>query len=1195
MLTFPAVILPAFIVVALFLAVVLRNRSAASPWRYRDILTALFTVLAIACAMLLARGIPGPQRQADTSSEPTIEVDMLVSRGGLVELWTNDWQHPSEKLPAVAGERHVYRFTNIPREISLIRLDPTELADARIVIYSLAVRAGNQIVRQFGPAELKNWTLVNLSAPQEENGGLVLLDRTDDPILWTPVTVHLPAFQTPSPLWLQWMHRFWSSLLLVAALSVLLLMRVSTGRLAVLLNRSGPHFADVLTAPWCALVVALLVAGGTAYLLDQKAGSDAGVEVDMLISRGRVVELWANDWEHPSEQLPVMEGQRRVYRFNKLPRQLTLLRLDPTDLPDATVTIYSVDVKTANQTLLHFGPEELKHWTLLNLASPKDEGGGLVLNDTNDDPILWTRLALDLPGSLLAAIAAPLIETSDAPFLLAITASLLVLLARMSTPTGRIQAVLIAVAGCVAYPAVWLVMKLRLPPPPVTTDVGYNSYHGYAKADEFLAASVAMLICIALGYAFARLAGIGEEEEMPPGAFQHNRRRIVWLADAAVLCLLFVYFLPDVRGVLVYFSWAEPSSAHGTNLEFAQSLGQVKYQSVQWDARNQLTCAYLLHAGLRPFRDFWFTFSGAYLQLLPFPTGPIVMVVHCTVLLWVLYWSLFRITGRRLRQALVMFGLIFAPLLLGTIQQWDRYLTAADVALFYAAICESPFDWRTHAPFAAFVGYAFFFEPTQVLYAGAGIVAHTILSVLSRFRGPSLRERLAESARLLKQRFMGVGIPLLAGITASLLIYAGMGMLPGFWDFETSLGDQSVYGALPSEIARWVLPALQPDTVFLLMFLLASYAVYRWVRLKGRPDPLGTALVVLCGTAFMAMQKQIMRPHIMQQVRIFPYLALLIFGLIVWRERRPAARIVIAGFAGCILGIALQRGALREVFRSGFEAGPRKVAGMIHALRNHQEFAANNARMYSHVIGFDEEHRVVDNLLQSCGLRAEDNVYVLGDDSIFYILLNRQPPYLINAFTESPRYEQQRILEWLRQKNPRFVVWAPQDSVFDSVPNLVRIPLIYAYVIEHYEFVRAVGPYHILTQRPPNQPLPDLDYWRRMLGDRVDLAHVPARARLSEYAPCGGESARCDAVLVVKYSQSRPAPKGKVTVNIESPGQLFQVQFDVAPGELEYVVNLNRLWFWNAMSRLSKPRITADDAAVEAVMDYRGERSPVLY
>jgi hypothetical protein len=1192
-LTFPAVILPAFICAALLLAILLHRRRAEIPWRYRDILAAFSGVLVVFCAMLAMEGIPRPQAQPADKAEASIEVDMLAASGRVVELWLNDWQHPSEQVPIVAGQRHVYRFRNVPREITLLRLDPSDERAAKIVIYSIAVKSAGRIVQQFDPAELKAWSLVNLSPPQEDKGALTLLATTDDPIVWTrlhqPLILHPSDAPPSSPLWRQWLRIYSPFLLAFALLLLLLLTRVfHTGRMAALLNRPIP------SAAWLLWLVALAAAGSTIYVQQQNVGSDLGVDVDMRVSRGQFVELWANDWQHDSERHQIIEGQRYVYHFARLPQHLTLLRLDPTDLADAKVVIYGITIKAHDRTFQQFGPDDLKRWTFVNFSPPRDEDGGLAFDDTNDDPSLWTPLALRLPGSTLQAALATLVETSDAPFLLAIAAFLLVLLTGMAAHTGRLQAVLIALTGGVACPLVLLVMRLRLSPPRVTSVVGYASYRGYSKTPEHLASLALFLTCIALGYAFAKLARRGNTamEDVPVKSPANSHRRpSLWIVHAAVFALLLLYFLPNVQGVLVNFPGLDLSDAHGTNLEFVQSLSQTRQQHVQWDAANVLTWTYMLNAGLRPLRDFWFPYTGWYLQLLPFPMGPVTLVVHCALLLWILYWCLFCITGRRLGQALTIFGLSLAPVLVGMAEGWDRYLVAVAVALFYVVICETRLEWKTHAPFAALVGWAFFFEPTQVIYAGAGIAAHIAVAVLSRFQGDTLRQRLLASAGELRQRLLRIAIPLLSGIAAALLLYAGNGMLAGFWDLEKSLGDIGDYGAVPADIVRWVLPMLQPDSVFLLVFLLLSYAVYRSVKDPdhGRTDPLGTTLVVLCGLAYMAMQKQIVRPHIMTQVRIYPYIATLIFGLIVWRERKPAARIVMAAFIGCMLGIAIHRGELREIVRQDVEQGPGKVSRTVHALLNENEFAKANARLYSRVnlAGFTEENAVVDNLVQSCGLRPSDTVYVLGDDSLFYIVLNQQPPYNINSYNESPIYEQQKVLDWFQRKIPRFVIWAPEDSSFDGVPHVVRLPLVYTYVVDHYDFVRAVGPFHILTARQPNQP-PNLDYWRRTLGDRVDLGNVPARARLSEYTPCGGDTTRCDPVLVVHYPQPAPVPRAKATIDIES----FRLQFDVTPGQREYVVNLNRLWFWKL---LSAPRITPEDPVAQSTVDYRTEPHPVLY
>src|ERR1019366_2994746 len=335
------------------------------------------------------------------------------------------------------------------------------------------------------------------------------------------------------------------------------------------------------------------------------------------------------------------------------------------------------------------------------------------------------------------------IETPDAPFLLAITAFLLVLLGRMFTRTGRMQALLIAVAIGMAFPVVLPVMKLRLPLLPVTATVGYANYIGYPKAHDYLAALTLMLLCMGLSYVFARLAGDGQEE--PEETVAASRQSKVRITIAAVFGMVFVYYLPSLTGAL-------------------QDLRQTVYQKHLWDDTNWLLWAFMVNAGLRPLRDFWFPYSGSYLSLLPGPAGWLAGVAHCTLVLGVLFLALLKATGRKLAHALAIFGLIAIPVLLDMMPGWNRYLLAVDVALLCVVVGDSArLEWKKHAPFAVFVGYVFFYEPTQLVYSGAGIGLHIMAMALNRFHGRSLRERLAASAQVLKQRLLCVGIPMLAG------------------------------------------------------------------------------------------------------------------------------------------------------------------------------------------------------------------------------------------------------------------------------------------------------------------------------------------------------------------------------------------------------------------------------------------------
>jgi hypothetical protein len=1179
-LTFPAIILPAFIGAALLLAVLFGKRGPETEWRYRDILlrfgpalAILFTALAI---FLLPRDLPDPKVEAARFA-PSCEVDMLVSRGNVVELWFNDWQHPSEQLPVVPGERHIYRFTIVPRNITLIRLDPTDTPDARIEVYSVAVKVGDQVVRQLNSADLKRWTLHDVSPPKEVDDGLVMFDTTNDPILWGSISVHIPEIKPERPSLAQLYGE--PVLLGLAALLLAVLTLVAARKPAFLDGQFQAPYGTFLLSPWGAAAIALLVAAVTVLFQNQSANVAIGLEADMMLSAGGAVELWFNDWQHPSEAVRVVAGERHVYRFQKLPRDIRLMRLDPTDQANARIVVYGISIRSRSRVLRKFGPAELRSWTSRNLSAPKKEDGGLAFTSTNEDPIFIAPLSLRLPGGFLQLLAT-LFEEPDSPILLSIPVFLLVLLARMSTRAGRLQALMIALAAAAAYPVILLVVNLQLlGAPGVRSAVGFAAYTGYAKANEHLATMLAMLVSIALGYGFAWLAGSQGEtpEEGISEEVDAQSRRNIWMVHAGVFAFLFLYYLPNL-------------------LTSLRKLSRVEYHPGMWDETASLTWAYMVNAGLRPLRDFWFPYSGSYIHHLPFPTGAITTLLHSALLLWVLYLALFKLTGRRLIQTLVFFSLIVAPVFMNDIPGSTRYLLAPDVALCYAAISNEPrFKWRVHLPFAAFVGYTFFYEPTQIIYSGAGIAVHTVLLAAGRFRGGDLRERLISSAQVLKQHLVCIAIPMLAGISGAVAFYGANGMLPGLWDFEASIGEMGDYGAWPAEITKWVQPVLQPDSFFLMMFLLASYAMYRWFRLKGREDDkLGVALIVLSGTTLLVMQKQVSRPHIMLQLQVFPYVTLLVFGLIAWRERRPATRVVIAAFLGCMLGIAAQRNLLHWILLQAVEEAPQKVFGSMNALLHYrQDFAPVSATLFSRsrFAGFDVENAVVDNLNQECGRRPQDIVYVLGDAAIFYPLLKQPAPYDSNYYNDSPILEQQRMLDWFNSKHPRFIIWPTDDLAYDTVPHAVRLPLIYSYVVEHYAFVRAIGPYHILMEMPAGKA-PDLDYFRRVLSSCVDLGAIPGLSRESEYAECAGDTSRCDAVLVVKYARRSP---GKLTVNIQAGDGPFQIQFNVSPTQREYVVNLNRLWFWNPLAKTSPPRITTEDAAASAAMEYRRERGPVLY
>jgi hypothetical protein len=930
---------------------------------------------------------------------------------------------------------------------------------------------------------------------------------------------------------------------------------------------------------WGLCLAGLLGAIFIYSLKNAAALAEVSIDADMLVTSGNRVELYINDLLLDPQRSPVVEGQRHVYHFGKVAHDITLLRIDPTEQPNARVTIYGITVRSGAQVFRQFAPADLKSWRRSALSDPQDDAGGITMAALTNDPTLSTEPALHLPGGAVEGLSV-FVDPAEGPFLLVIVALMATLLARTLTRAGRLQAAQIALAGCVAYPIVVQIMKLDLLTPPVRTVVGFASYNGYAKANETLSSFVVMLVCAALAYGCAKLVGRGEDpvEEAGPESKQRN----VWITHAVIFVMLVLYFCPNFLAIL-------------------QNLKGTVYHNDSWDAANSLLWNSLINKGLRPYRDFWYPYGGFYIQLLRFPAGELWSLVHCTVILWSLYYVTFRLTGRRLKEGLILYGLLMIPLLLGIISGWHRYLMPSVLLMYYASICDvRRLEWKTHLPFAALVGYVCFCEPPQIVCATSALILHAAFTVVERFRGANLRERLSASLQALQQRAICIGIPWLGGIAACAMVYAANGMLTGIWDFEKSVTDQGDYAAVPAEIAKWLLPALQPEAMFLLLFLTASYAVYRWTRVNGKYDPLGIALLTISASGFVAMQKQIIRPHVMTQVRIYPYVTAILLGMILWRERKPAARIVMAMFVGSFFGIAYYQGLFAHVYRVGFRESPSKVAETTKAIFYEGKTSGQvNDTLYapSRFVGFDNQSAVVNKLTGELGLTPQDSFFVLGDDLIFYILLNQAPPYSSNEYNESPIYEQQKVLDWLQRKNPRLVIWGrggPEGENFDRVPNIVRLPLVYDYVIENYKFLSDVATYRILTRRPANEPV-DMNFWRDQLGSHIDLGRVPRRARLSEYGPCDGDKSACDPVLVVRYPNPAPVSRGKVSVSIQGTAGAFSIEFDAAPGQRDYVINLNRVWFWKPLVKMGTPDILTQDARAQTFLGFHRERGAVLY
>jgi hypothetical protein len=259
---------------------------------------------------------------------------------------------------------------------------------------------------------------------------------------------------------------------------------------------------------------------------------------------------------------------------------------------------------------------------------------------------------------------------------------------------------------------------------------------------------------------------------------------------------------------------------------------------------------------------------------------------------------------------------------------------------------------------------------------------------------------------------------------------------------------------------------------------------------------------------------------------------------------------------------------------------------------------------------------VLQALAGAFAIDGTEPVFVLSDDAVFYTLLNMRPYFHTNFYNTSPIGDQQHVVRLLSERPPRYVIWRPDDTGMDAVPPPVRVPLVYEYVIEHYVPQVKLPRFEVLRRRLPGEPIA-LKFWRDKLGPAVQLGHIPRLARLDRYRPAADETEdnTCEFLTVrvtdpaalevappvpipeVARVVSYERPAGRtLAVPVDSPAGTFAIGLSVVPGQKEYHVRLDRVWFWRALRRAGlEPKVGDVPAGVEVEIIRRQRRDDLLY
>jgi hypothetical protein len=936
-----------------------------------------------------------------------------------------------------------------------------------------------------------------------------------------------------------------------------------------------------------------------------KLPSDCELVVEMQVGDSSnaetgSIEVWVNSTAGTPACQTAVRGIRRAYRFPlQGHREIHYLRIDPSNYPNVPVLVYGVRIARGEETLCAFTPADLAGWHTTCEQSAL-RGDALALRARHNDPLFDADFpAVVLPSgpeNALLHYGLLLLSASrnKERMMLVLSVSTLVVLALGLRRGGRTAVAVVAVSVPLTYAALQWVGRLGGKPPSGAAAIGFALYNGYPKSREMegllLLLSIPTLVALLGIYLRRRLSKPAVTRPEGQATLPASRPRR-WIGGI-VLGLLTVglagYFVPDLA-----------SSCPTGDTPF----------TLHWDGNNCLVWQYLVQTGARPFRDFWYPYSGQILFLLPFPHGEMAFALHRVILFAVFLLAIYLNTAKSLPATLGLFGTLFGLYVGNFFAGAERYGVIVNLVLAHVALdpAAERLSWR-HVLFWIAAVQAAVIEPAGVAYAGIPLLVSYGLDLL--------QDPAAFRTRIVGRMAREYGPPTIVLLAVGLYLTA-CGELVGFIDFFARLGSMSDYAAYPVELSAWLRLASPAESFLLWSFVfLIGVGLVRNLGQPGGASRADRSLLLLGLAGGMLMLKQFVRPHMAPQIFVVNVTGVL-FYLFACRKANGwqwGGTVLAAGLLGVNL---LQWAEPERVGKQVWTAVARaRNSAPILAMKKHERQAVV-ARVFSPArFSFTETYgavlRALIDLAQRGGIQP---LFVLSDDPIFYILAGSRPYFHINGYNGSPIREQQHVVRLLEEKPPRVIVWRPGDAGVDAVPPVLRDALVYEHVIRNYVPDRSVPPsdFLLLRRRGPEEAV-DVDFWRTHLGSVLHLGHIPRFSNRARFGPLTGKSGEEVAeFLTVRVTDPNAVtcasgvpelppignyhPEGRtLAIPVECAGRRFTLALSIVPGQTEYHVLLNRVWFWGALRKAGLAPALGDAVpGVEMRIDRRALGDGILY
>jgi hypothetical protein len=866
--------------------------------------------------------------------------------------------------------------------------------------------------------------------------------------------------------------------------------------------------------------------------------ADTSVELDISISRGGSIELFVNDLTIPPQSQPIKIGQRQVYTFSGITRDILMLRVDPTDAGDVTLELHGLTVRDHNGIKARFDAPALAGWQMTGLAVLTVTPDVLTMRSIDADPILSTVVQIPAGhanplGTVLALMGAP-----DVWWRVAALALVLLVLASSFDPARRFYpAIAVAVIGLVV---VVLQSDRLLPDGPGSAAVAVSraTFVGKSTQSFIIASSLLIVGGVAIGLLAASLGKPQSPVTVRP------RRAESWTIAAAAVALG-VGLAPDL------YQWGE--------------MLATRQLTPHWDGDSATYWASQFVRGSLPLRDYWYPYFGSAVFDARFPLGPALRWLYETLLFTTLFAAVARWRGST--SAVLVTAVMVIGHRVEVFPATIRYLPSATVLIAWAGINRTHAAWYEPAVFWAACALALFIEPPQLIYAGLPISLLMSAAAYEQWRSSG-------SLRVWLQMRVGeLAVPLILLVLLSVLLLA-TGQFGGALELYGGLGDAVAYSAFPTGLPEVTL-ATFPRALLALLCAVLMVVLGTFEYARG-PDHrcYGSAMAGAGLVLMSVLQKHFIRP--MDDQLLLPMSVCVLILAIGWPgTRRP----VEDGVSGMVLGIALAAAFVKPAaadFSRSLLSAPRRAWSNLQLLADPEPLAK---RVQSEQFSEDRFRSYVAQREVVAWVRAnapnDVRLFALTDNAVLYLLTGQPTVWLSNLYDGSPVDRQARIVSWLEEERIPFAVVAPDGLRFDGFQTAVRLPLVYSAAAYRYVPLQVVGGVHVLRRRSDTEA-PDLAFWRDLIGADLNLGRL---ASVSSYQPADDCETDCGTLLQIEVP---PGTSGVITVPITVGGLSFSVSFTATPRDRYHRVLAERLWFWSVGRRAGLP-VAVDSTLSEGV------------